>query len=67
MDLTIDHADAIQKRKPFQKTLEEATTAYYTELESSKEVSKNLIIGKGWPLPRSSHKKANLTRPAIRC
>jgi hypothetical protein len=46
VDLTIDQADAILKRKLFQKTLQEANTTYYTELGSSPEVTKDMLVGK---------------------
>jgi hypothetical protein len=48
-DLTIDQADAILKRKLFQKTLEEAKTAYYTELGSDPKLTKETVV---WQLYR---------------
>ena len=44
-DLSIDQADAILKRKLFQKTLEEARTAYYIELGSNPNLTKEAVVG----------------------
>lgn len=50
IDLTIEEADNIKGRKLFQKALDDARTAYYTEIGSSPKLSKDLVVGQVYKL-----------------
>jgi hypothetical protein len=50
IDLTIEEADNIRGRKLFQKALDDARTAYYTEIGSSPKLSKDLVVGQVYKL-----------------
>lgn len=50
VDLTIEEAENIKDRKLFQKVLDEARDAYYTEVGSSPRLSKDLVVGQVYKL-----------------
>lgn len=50
VDITIEQAEAIKKRKLFQKMLEEAKTAYWSEIGSSPRLTKELVVGQLYSL-----------------
>jgi hypothetical protein len=45
IDLTVEEAETIKDRKLFQKALEAAKVAYYTEIGSSPRLSKDVVVG----------------------
>src|SRR5579864_2320119 len=50
IDLTIEDAENIKHRKLFQKALEDARIAFYTEIGSNPRLSKDLIVGEVYKL-----------------
>jgi hypothetical protein len=50
VDLTIDEAENIKHRKLFQKALEDAKIAFYTEIGSNPRLSKDLVVGQVYKL-----------------
>ena len=50
IDLTIEEAENTKDRKLFQKALDEARTAYYTEIGSSPRLSKDVVVGQVYKL-----------------
>jgi hypothetical protein len=50
IDLTIEEAENLKNRKLFQKALEDAKIAYYTEIGSSPKLSKDLVVGQVYKL-----------------
>ena len=50
IDLTIEEAEKIKDRKLFQKALEDAKIAYYTEIGSNPRLSKEVIVGQVYKL-----------------
>jgi hypothetical protein len=50
VDLTIEEAENIKHRKLFQKALEDAKIAFYTEIGSSPKLSKDLVVGQVYKL-----------------
>ena len=50
VDLAIEDAENIKRRKLFQKALEDAKIAFYTEIGSSPKLSKDLVVGQVYRL-----------------
>jgi hypothetical protein len=50
IDLTIEEAENTKDRKLFQKALDEARTAYYTEIGSNPRLSKDVVVGQVYKL-----------------
>jgi hypothetical protein len=50
VDLTIEEAEKIKDRRLFQKALEDAKIAYYTEIGSNPRLSKDLVVGQVYTL-----------------
>jgi hypothetical protein len=50
VDLTIEEAENIKHRKLFQKALEDAKIAFYTEIGSNPRLSKDLVVGQVYKL-----------------
>ena len=50
IDLTIEEAENVKHRKLFQKALEDANIAFYTEIGSNPRLSKDLVVGQVYKL-----------------